>query len=62
MKNYKIGDKVLWHTEDFDGTVTYEAQIVRVREDHAIAVTLESRPMTLYIDEMSDDEFTIIGR
>lgn len=36
MKSFKLNQKVLWHTEDFDGTVDQSAVITEVHEDHCI--------------------------
>ena len=39
MKSFKLNQKVLWHTEDFDGTVDQMVVITEVHEDHCIATT-----------------------
>ena len=49
MKNFKLNQKVLWHTEDFDGTVD---------EDHCIATTEDG--INLWVDEDTEEEFIII--
>ena len=58
MKNFKLNQKVLWHTEDFDGTVDQSAVITEVHEDHCIATTEDS--INLWVDEDTEEEFIII--
>lgn len=58
MKNFKLNQKVLWHTEDFDGTVDQTAVITEVQEDYCIATTADGA--NLWIDEDTEEEFIII--
>lgn len=58
MKNFKLNQKVLWHTEDFDGTVDQTAIITEVHEAHCIATTEDG--INLWIDEDTEEEFIII--
>ena len=48
MKNFELNQKVLWHTEDFDGTVDQSAVITEVHEDHCIATTEDG--INLWVD------------
>lgn len=58
MKIFKLNQKVLWHTEDFDGTVDQSAVITEVHEDHCIATTEDG--INLWVDEDTEEEFIII--
>ena len=58
MKNFKLNQKVLCHTEDFDGTVDQSAVITEVHEDHCIATTEDG--INLWVDEDTEEEFIII--
>lgn len=58
MKNFKLNQKVLWHTEDFDGSVDQTAVITEVQEDYCIATTEDGS--NLWIDEDTEEEFIII--
>ena len=49
---------ILWHTEDFDGTVDQSAVITEVHEDHCIATTEDG--INLWVDEDTEEEFIII--
>lgn len=58
MKNFKLNQKVLWHTEDFDGTVDQMAVITEIHDDYCIATTADGA--NLWIDEDTEEEFIII--
>ena len=57
-ESFKLNQKVLWHTEDFDGTVDQSAVITEVHEDHCIATTEDG--INLWVDEDTEEEFIII--
>lgn len=60
MKNFELNQKVLWHTDDFDGSVDQIAVITEVQEDHCIATTEDGS--NLWIDEDTEEEFIIIDK
>jgi hypothetical protein len=61
MKHYKIGQKVLFISSEFDSTFTTAARIVETFNDHAIAEEITAgRPMRLYIDDDTDFMFKIV--
>ena len=57
-EEFQIKSEVLWHTEDFDGTVDQSAVITEVHEDHCIATTEDG--INLWVDEDTEEEFIII--
>jgi len=58
MKNYKINQVVRWHAKDFDGDFAELATITETHEDYAIAT--EADGTTLWIDNYTDYQFTIL--
>lgn len=52
-KKFKLGQKVLWKSKEFDGETSFNATITEVYEDHCIAKTEDN--ITLWID--ADTEY-----
>ena len=58
MKEYKVGDHVIFETNDFEGRASVQAWIIKADKDFAIAEELGCpNPMHLYIDEDTDFMF-----
>jgi hypothetical protein len=47
-RKYHIGQKLIWHYEEFDGSGDVPCIVTEVHDDHAIA---ESDGMHLWIDD-----------
>lgn len=58
MKEYKVNMKVVFEADDFDGKTKMNATITEVHDDYAIAKTEDG--ITLWIDEDTDYQFTIV--
>lgn len=60
-KNFKLGQKVLWINNSFDGRTTACGTIIEVNEDHCLCKTSGNNnnldDMTLWIDEDNEMEF-----
>ena len=58
MKDYKVGEKVKFSTDEFDGKSVVMAQIIETGDGYAIAREITSgRPMILHIDKDTDFQF-----
>ena len=60
--NFYIGQRVLWHTNDFEGNRYTRAVITEVHPDHAIARTEGNDckaydDMNLWIDDFNEMDF-----
>lgn len=55
-KSLKIGDKVTWTWEDFEGKGTEPCVVTKVADDHVIATGL-TFDEKLWIDDMTADMF-----
>ena len=55
-RNLKTGDRVIYHTEEFDGSITETGNITEVHEDHAI---LRVNGMNLWIDDNTEYLFKL---
>ena len=58
-KNWKIGDKIKWSTNDFDGKTETIGVLTKMDEDHAI---VEADGMHLWVDDDTCENFTKEGR
>lgn len=58
MKEYKVNMKVVFEADEFDGKTKMNATITEVHDDYAIAKTEDG--ITLWIDEDTDYQFTIV--
>lgn len=62
MKDYRIGQRVTYKANDFDGSFSTECMIVEAEADHAIAVEMnEPKPLRLLIDADTDYMFKVVA-
>lgn len=59
MEQFKVGDKVRYHYNEFDGRGSFIAEVTQVYSDHAIA---EARGMSLWIDDDTVYQFEKIEK
>lgn len=55
MKNYEVGQKLMWVVNDFDCHKKIACKVTEVHEDYAIATTEDGT--TLWIDEDTEEDF-----
>lgn len=61
-KNFYIGQKIIWDTDDFDGVMQIKAVITGVYKGHCIAVSQGNEisnldGLTLWIDDSTEQYF-----
>ena len=62
MKDYRIGQRVTYKVDDFDGSFSTECMVVDVKDGYAIAVEInEPEPLRLMIDAYTDYMFKAIA-
>lgn len=66
-KKFEVGQKVIWETDDFDGTMEVSAVITEIYQDHCIAVSQGNKisnlnGLTLWIDESTEQYFHVMQR
>lgn len=56
-RDLKLGDKVIYHFEEFDGSYKAEGVVIEVYKDHAIVSIPD---ITVWYDDDSEDMFDIV--
>ena len=62
MRKYDIGQKILWKTDDPDGILCLNAEVVEIKENHVIAETRQNQNpiyngIILWIDDSTEENF-----
>lgn len=55
----KIGDKIRYHWDEFDGSGTVCGEVTAVYEDHVI---FTANALNYWLDELIEEDCTIVGR
>lgn len=60
-KKFEVGQKVIWETDDFDGTMKVSAVITEIYQDHCIAVSQGNLDgLILWIDDSTEQYFQVV--
>lgn len=60
-KKFGVGQKVIWETDDFDGTMEVSAVITEIYPDHCIAVSQGNLDgLVLWIDDSTEQYFQVV--
>lgn len=54
---YKVGDKLIFIADEFDGYLEVRCTVTEVHEDYAIAIEDGVNPMSLWIDNDTAEMF-----
>lgn len=54
-KKFKVGQKLLWVVDDFDGSARIPAVVTEVHADHVLALSEDG--MTLWINGFNEEQF-----
>ena len=51
---WKVGESIIWETEEFDGKAKFTGTVTKKFEDHLI---VEADSMNLWVDDDTEDQF-----